>query len=58
MKKFNYEVTVQAESQQEADKKMKAVITILGKLSAEELTKVAQVVSNPVQLAIIKSKLL
>lgn len=58
MKKFNYEVTVLAESQQEADKKMKAVITILGKLSAEELTKVAQVVSNPVQLAIIKSKLM
>jgi hypothetical protein len=58
MKKFQYEVTVQANDQQEADKKMKALITILNKLSTAELIKVSEVVSNPVQLAIIKSKLL
>jgi hypothetical protein len=45
-------------TQQEADQKMKALITILNKLSTAELIKVSEVVSNPVQLAIIKSKLL
>ncbi len=58
MKKFEYDITVQATSQQEADQKMKALITILNKLSKDELTKVAEVVSNPVQLAVIKSKLM
>jgi len=37
---------------------MKALVTILNKLSKEELTKVAEVVSNPVQLAFIKNKLM
>ena len=58
MKKFQYEVTVQANDQQEADKKMKALITILNKLSTAELIRVSEVVSNPVQLALIKSKLM
>lgn len=58
MQKFEYDITVQAQNQQEADKKMKALVSILNKLNTEELIKVAEVVSNPVQLAIIKSKLL
>ncbi len=58
MKKFEYEITVQAVNQTEADVKMKAIITILCKLSTDELTKIADVVSNPVQLSMIKSKLL
>lgn len=58
MKKFEYEITVSATNQVEADAKMKALITILNKLSADELVKVASVVSNPVQLALIKAKLL
>ena len=58
MQKFEYDITVQAQNQSEADKKMKALVSILNKLNTEELTKVAEVVSNPVQLAIIKSKLL
>ena len=58
MKKFDYELTVNAESQSEADSKMKALITILNKLTTEELIKVSHVVSNPIQLALIKSKLL
>ncbi len=58
MQKFEYDITVQAQNQQEADNKMKALVSILNKLNTEELTKVAEVVSNPVQLAIIKSKLL
>ena len=58
MKKFEYDITVQADKQSEADQKMKALITILNKLNTEELIKVAEVVSNPMQLAIIKNKLL
>ena len=58
MKPFDYDITVKAHSQNEADKKMKALVTILNKLNTEELIKVSEVVSSPVQLAIIKSKLL
>lgn len=57
MKKFEYEVIVQAENQQEADQKMKAVISILPKLTTEELIKVAQVVNDPIKLALIKTNL-
>jgi hypothetical protein len=58
MQPFEYDIAVKANSQNEADKKMKALVTILNKLSTEELIKVSEVVSNPLQLAIIKSKLL
>lgn len=58
MKKFEYEFVVMAKDQKEADERMKAIITIMNKLSTEELKKVASVVSNPVQLAMVKSKLL
>lgn len=57
MKKFEYEVAVLANSQEEADRKMKAVMSILPKLSTEELIKVAQIVNDPVRLALIKSQL-
>ena len=58
MSKFSYDITISASSEAEADKKMKALISILNKLSTEELLKVAQVINNPTQLALIKSKLL
>lgn len=58
MKKFEYDITVQANTQQEADQKMKALVTILSKLSKDELCKIAEVVSNPIQLAVIKNKLM
>lgn len=58
MKKFEYDITVQANTQQEADQKMKALVTILNKLSKDELIKIAEVVSNPIQLAVIKNKLM
>ncbi len=58
MKKFEYDISVPAENQTEADKKMKALISIVNKLTEKELTKIAEVVNNPIQLAIIKSKLL
>ena len=58
MKKFEFDITVQATNQAEADQKMKCLITILNKLNANELLKIAEVVSNPVQLALIKTKLM
>ncbi len=58
MKKFEYDLTIQANTQAEADQKMKALVTISNKLTSQELLKVAEVVSNPVQLALIKTKLL
>lgn len=58
MKTYPYELDVQATNQQEADQKMQALVTILNKLSTEELLKVAEVVRHPAQLAFIKQKLL
>lgn len=58
MKTYEYDLSIQAHTQQEADQKMKALVTILNRLSTEELKKVGEVVSNPVQLSLIKSKLL
>ena len=58
MNKFEYDLTIQAGSQNEADQKMKSLMTILNKLTTEELKKVAEVVNNPIQLAIIKAKIL
>ena len=57
MKKFEYDISIPADKQEEADQKMKAVIQIVNKLSATELTKIAEVVNNPLQLSVIKSKL-
>ena len=58
MKKFEFDISIPAKTQQEATEKMKALVCILNSLTKEELLKVAQVVSNPIQLAVIKSKLL
>lgn len=57
MKKFEYEIAIPAETSGEADQKMSALIKIVDKLSAKELLKIAEVVNNPVQLSVIKSKL-
>jgi len=56
MKKFEYEIAVSANNQVEADRKMKAVMALLDKLTTEELIKAENAVNNPVQLALIKSK--
>lgn len=58
MKNFEYDISIKAENQVQADAKMTALVTILNKLQTDELLKVAEVVKNPVQLALIKSKLL
>lgn len=57
MKKFEYKIFVPAPSEREADQIMEAIVKIIPRLSAEEWKKIAEVVSNPVQLAMIKSKL-
>lgn len=58
MNKYEYDISVKANSQAEADQKMKAITCILNKLNAEELKKIAEVINNPTQLAVVKSKLL
>jgi len=57
MTKFEYEISIPANSKAEADKKMKAIAKIAPKLTAEEFEKIAEVLSNPIQLALIKTKL-
>ena len=58
MKKFEYEISVPASTHEDADKKMEAIMSILPKVTTEELIKMAQVVNDPMKLALIKSKLL
>jgi hypothetical protein len=57
MSKFKYEVSVPAPTEKEAERKIKAATSIMSKLTTEEMEKIAEVVSNPIQLAIMKSKL-
>ncbi|MBI4929891.1 MAG: hypothetical protein HY841_03950 [Bacteroidetes bacterium] len=57
MKKFNYDLTIEASAESEADSKMKSLAVLSSKLSAKELQKLSEVVSNPIKLAIAKQKL-
>jgi hypothetical protein len=57
MRNFEYEISIPGEKQSEADRKMKAIVKIIPKLTADEWEKIAEVVSSPVQLAMIKTKL-
>ncbi len=57
MKKFNYNITIEASAEPEADSKMKSLAVLSSKLSANELQKLAEVVKNPIKLAIAKQKL-
>jgi hypothetical protein len=58
MKKFNYEMTIEAQSEPEADTKMQALTTLAGKLTAKELEKLAHIVKNdPVKTAMAKKAL-
>lgn len=57
MKKFEYDVSIESNSQSEADRKMTAVMKILPKLTTEELEKIAKIVNDPFQLSLIKTKL-
>lgn len=56
--KYNFDMTIEAASQQEAEAKLKAAATLMQKLKANELTKLADVVKNdPVKTSLAKQAL-
>jgi len=58
MKKYGYEITVEATTEAEADSKMKALTTIAKKLNTKELVKLADTVQNdPIKTALAKKAL-
>lgn len=58
MKKFHYDLSVEASSESEADAKMTALTTLASKLSQKELTKLAHVIKNdPVKTSLAKKYL-
>ncbi len=58
MKKYNYEITIEAAGEAEADSKMAALTTLASRLSAKELSKLAYIVkSDPAKTAMAKKYL-
>ncbi|WP_207515035.1 hypothetical protein [Longitalea luteola] len=58
MKKFHYDISIEAKTESEADAKMTALTTLAQKLSPIELTKLAHIVKNdPVKTALAKKYL-
>jgi hypothetical protein len=58
MKKYNYELNIEASTEAEADAKMNAIGTLVKKLTAKELTKLAYIVQNdPIKTAMAKRAL-
>ena len=58
MNKFNYEITIEAATEAEADIKMTAVGTLIKKLTTKELAKLAHIVQNdPIKTAMAKRAL-
>lgn len=58
MQNFDYKLSVGASDEKEADKKIKAVTTLLKKLNEKELSKLAHIVTNdPVKTALAKRAL-
>jgi 6-pyruvoyl-tetrahydropterin synthase len=58
MKKFNYDISIEAASEEEAQQKMTALITLVSKLKAHELSKLAHIIKNdPVKTALAKKYL-
>ena len=58
MKKFNYDISIEAASEAEADAKMKALSVLAKKINTKELLKLADIVQNdPVKTAIAKKAL-
>lgn len=58
MKPFEFEISVKADSQQEAADKLHSAAVLMDKLSTRELKKLAEVVKNdPVKIAIAKKAL-
>lgn len=58
MKKYQYDISIEAASETEADGKMTALTTLAGKLSAKELSRLAHIVKHePVKTAMAKKYL-
>ena len=58
MKKFHYDISIEAKTETEADAKMTALTTLAAKLSPAELTKLAHIVKHdPVKTALAKKYL-
>ena len=58
MKKFSYEITLEAATEAEADSKLNAIGILLKKLTTKELAKLAHIVQNdPVKTALAKKAL-
>jgi len=58
MKKYHYDISIEAGSETEADGKMTALTTLAQKLSSKELTKLAHIVKNdPIKTAMAKKYL-
>ncbi len=58
MKKFHYDISIEATQESEADAKMTALTTLASKLSQTELTKLAHVIKHdPVKTSLAKKYL-
>jgi hypothetical protein len=58
MKKFHYDISIEAKSETEADAKMNALTILASKLSEKELSKLAHVIKHdPIKTALAKKYL-
>ena len=58
MNKYSYDMVISANTEHEADTKMKALTILASKLSAKELEKLGDIVKNdPVKTALAKKAL-
>ena len=58
MNKYQYEISIEAKSENEAEAKMKALTVLASRLSEKELTKLAHVIKHdPVKTALAKKYL-
>lgn len=58
MKKYFFEISIEAKTENEADAKMKALTALASKLSEKELSKLAHIIKHdPVKTALAKKYL-
>lgn len=51
--KFNYDISIEAKHQQEADEKIAALMILAAKLNEKQLTKMAHIIKNdPIKTAL------
>ena len=58
MNKFSFDITIEADNQKDAETKLKGAATLMQKLKANEIARLAEVVkSDPVKTALAKKYL-